>query len=135
VVAAVALWLNHVSAMLIFLPVYIFLIGIFAVGLGWIFASLHVYLRDTAQVLSVIFTFWFWMTPIFIGENDFPPAVRFVISGNPLAYVVRAYRDLLLSHRFPNLHDIAVIAAVAGITFMAGGLFFRYMKRGFADVL
>jgi lipopolysaccharide transport system permease protein len=49
--------------------------------------------------------------------------------------VVRAYRDLLLSHRFPNLHDIAVVAAVAGITFMAGGLFFRYMKRGFADVL
>ncbi len=54
----------------------------FAVGLGWIFASLHVYLRDTAQVLSVIFTFWFWMTPIFIGENDFPPPVRFVISGS-----------------------------------------------------
>lgn len=135
VVAAAALWLNQVSAMLIFLPVYIFLIGMFAVGLGWIFASLHVYLRDTAQVLSVIFTFWFWMTPIFIGENDFPPPVRFVISGNPLAYVVRAYRELLLSHRFPNIHDIAVIAVFACITFVAGGLFFRYMKRGFADVL
>jgi ABC-type polysaccharide/polyol phosphate export permease len=135
VVGAVALWLNHISVMIVFLPMYIFLLGLFAVGLGWIVASLQVYLRDTAQVLSVLLTFWFWLTPIFIGENDFPEQLRFLIAGNPLAYVVRAYRELLLSHRIPNVHDVTVIAAYAITTFVAGGLFFRYMKRGFADVL
>jgi ABC-type polysaccharide/polyol phosphate export permease len=135
VVAAVALWLNHVSPMLIFLPLYAFLLGMFAVGLGWILASLQVYVRDTAQVLSVVLTFWFWLTPIFIDEELFPPQLHFVIAGNPLAYVVRAYRDLLLSHRLPNFSDLSVIAVCAVGAFLVGGLFFRYMKRGFADVL
>jgi lipopolysaccharide transport system permease protein len=121
--------------MLVFLPVYVSLIGLFAVGLGWIFASLQVYLRDTAQLLSVLFTFWFWLTPIFITEDQFPAELRFLIAGNPLAYVVRGYRDLLLTHRFPDLHDIGVMAGYAAAAFLAGGLFFRYMKRGFADVL
>jgi ABC-type polysaccharide/polyol phosphate export permease len=134
-VATVALWLNQISVMLVFLPVYVFLIGLLAVGLGWVFASLQVYLRDTAQMLSVILTFWFWLTPIFITEDLFPPELRFLIAANPLAYVVRAYRDLLLSHRLPDFGDVGVIAVYAAATFVAGGLFFRYMKRGFADVL
>jgi ABC-type polysaccharide/polyol phosphate export permease len=134
-VATVALWLNQISVMLVFLPIYVFLIGLLAVGLGWVFASLQVYLRDTAQMLSVILTFWFWLTPIFITEDLFPPELHFLIAANPLAYVVRAYRDLLLSHRLPDFGDVGVIAVYAAATFVAGGLFFRYMKRGFADVL
>src|SRR5579871_5515385 len=35
------------------LPVYMLVVGLLAVGVGWIVASLHVYLRDTGQVLSV----------------------------------------------------------------------------------
>jgi len=134
-VAAIALWLNHFSAMLVFVPVYAFLLGLFAVGIGWIVAGLQVYLRDTAQVISVLLIFWFWLTPIFITEDQFPENVRFLISGNPLAYIVRAYRETLLSYRWPDFGDLAVVGLYAAATFFAGGLFFRQMKRGFADVL
>jgi len=135
VVAAVGIWLNRISTGLLLLPIYMVLLGMFAVGLGWILASLQVYLRDTAQVLTVILTFWFWLTPIFIAEKKFPPRVRFLLAGNPLAYLVRAYRELLLSARWPSLEDLGIMAAFAVATFLAGGLFFRHMKRGFADVL
>ncbi len=121
--------------MLVFLPVYMFLIGLLAVGVGWIAASLQVYLRDTAQVLTVILTFWFWLTPIFITEDQFPKGVRFLIAGNPLAYLVRGYREAILSSRLPSFSDLAIVAAAAAAIFVLGGLFFRHMKRGFADVL
>src|ERR1022692_4357646 len=45
-VAAVGIWLNHISPGLMLLPVYMLLLGMFAVGFGWILASLQVYLRD-----------------------------------------------------------------------------------------
>ena len=54
---------------------------------------------------------------------------------NPLAYLVNAYRERLLSDRPPNLRELAMIAAFGVATFVAGGLFFRQLKRGFADVL
>ena len=135
VVAAVGIWMNRISTGLLLLPIYMVLLGMFAVGLGWILASLQVYLRDTAQVLTVILTFWFWLTPIFITEKQFPARLRFLLAGNPLAYLVRAYRELLLSASWPSLDDLGIMAAFALATFLAGGLFFRHMKRGFADVL
>ena len=115
--------------------VYSWWSGLFAVGVGWIVASLHVFLRDTAQVLSVVLMFWFWMTPIFISEELFPARARFLLVANPFYYVVRAYRRLLLGSTMPNLHDLAIMTAYAAAAFVVGGLFFRHMKRGFADVL
>jgi lipopolysaccharide transport system permease protein len=134
-IVTVAVVENKFGIALVFLPLYMFLLGMFAVGLGWIVASLQVYVRDSSQMLSVVFTFWFWLTPIFITEDLFPPEVRFLLVGNPLAYVVRAYRDILLSRGLPDFHDLGIIAVAAVVTFVVGGAFFRHMKRGFADVL
>jgi homopolymeric O-antigen transport system permease protein len=134
-VGAAGVWLNQISIFLLLLPFYIFVIGLLAVGLGWIVASLHVFLRDTAQVLSVVLTFWFWMTPIFIADQNFPRWARFLLVANPLYYVVRAYRAVLLSSTMPNPRDFAIAAAYGAAAFIIGGLFFRHMKRGFADVL
>lgn len=135
VLGAVGIWERHFSAMVLFLPLYMFLLGLLAIGIGWIVSSLHVYLRDTAQVLAVVMTFWFWFTPIFITENMIPPEWRFVLRVNPLAYLVRAYRERLLSSHPPSLREMAVIAAYGLAAFLIGGLFFRHLKRGFADVL
>ena len=126
---------NQISIFLVLLPVYMFLIGLLAVGLGWVFASLHVYLRDTAQMLSVLLTFWFWLTPIMFTEDHFPKWAGFLLAFNPMIYVVRAYRRLLLTPSLPNAPDFAILAASGVGVFVLGGLFFRYMKRGFADVL
>ncbi len=135
VVAAAGVWLNQISIFLVLLPFYIVVIGLLAVGLGWIVAGLHVFLRDTAQVLSVVLTFWFWTTPIFIAPQSFPAQARFLLVANPLSYLVRAYRAVLLSSTMPDPRDFAIAAGYGVAAFVAGGLFFRYIKRGFADVL
>ena len=135
VIAVVGFYVGHFSVWMLSLPVYMLLLGFFAVGVGWIVASLQVYLRDTAQVISVVLTFWFWMTPIFIDEQRFPEGLRFLPRINPLAYLVRAYRERLLSYRFPDWTEFALIGAYGLSTFVIGGLFFRHLKRGFADVL
>ena len=135
VLLVVGVYVGHFSMWMFSLPIYMVLIGLFAVGIGWIVSSLQVYLRDTAQVLSVVMTLWFWITPIFIDEQTFPEPVRFLLRLNPLAFVVRAYRDRLLSYRYPSLTEMAILAGYAVGTFLMGGLFFRHLKRGFADVL
>lgn len=134
-IGAAAVILNQISIFVFLLPVYMLVIGLFAVGLGWIVASVHVFLRDTAQLMSVILTFWFWLTPILITEQSFPSWARFLLTVNPLFYTVRSYRTLLLSSRAPELRDLAIAAAYGCGAFVVGGLFFRQMKRGFADVL
>ena len=135
VVVTAAIWLKTVSPMIVLLPVYMFFIGLLAVGVGWIVSSLHVYLRDTAQVLTVIMTLWFWVTPIMIDEEHIPPRFHLLVAWNPMSWIVRAYRERLLTAHWPTAQEIAVLAAYSSLVFILGGLFFRHLKRGFADVL
>ena len=62
----------HRAPKVLLLPVYMLFLGLLGVGVGWIAASLHVYLRDTGQVLAVVMTVWFWSTPIMISEELIP---------------------------------------------------------------
>jgi len=134
-IAAIEIWLRSFSPAVIVLPLYFLLLGMLAVGIGWIVAALQVYLRDTSQVLTVILTFWFWLTPIFIFENQFPSRLRVLLYANPLVYVVRAYRQVLLSTTMPGWTDVGLLAVYGLTAFFLGGLVFRHLKRGFADVL
>jgi len=136
-VVAAGVMLNQISIFLVLLPVYVFVLGLFAVGVGWIVASLHVFQRDTAQVMSVVLQFWFWLTPIFFMEGKYPQKARILLTLNPMNYLVRGYRQMLLTSTWgwTDLRDLAVAAGFGVALFLIGGLFFRYMKRGFADVL
>jgi lipopolysaccharide transport system permease protein len=136
-VSGALIWLGQLSPYILLLPAYMLVIGLAAVGLGWIASALHLYLRDTSQALSVVLTFWFWLTPIFVEEARYRKHVwtSYLLAANPLAYVVRGYRAILIDGKPPEPVDLAVAAAFGLTLFVSGGLFFRHMKRGFADVL
>jgi ABC-type polysaccharide/polyol phosphate export permease len=128
-------WERHISAQLLLLPVYMLFTGLLGIGIGWIAASLHVYLRDTAQMVLVVLTLWFWVTPIFIPDQQLPERFQFLLRWNPMAYLVRGYRDRILSDAWPDPRELAILFAYSIAAFVIGGLFFRHLKRGFADVL
>lgn len=133
-VVAVA-YLQKLSWLLLLVPVYLLGLSLFALGLSWFVSSVQVFLRDTAQVLTVVLTFWFWLTPIFFDEQRLPQGLRLLMQLNPLAAVVTAYRKCLLRFETPSLEALLFLYLLAFSAFLAGGLFFRYTKRSFADVL
>jgi lipopolysaccharide transport system permease protein len=134
-IGAAAIWWRSPGPALAALPIYMLLLGLLGVGIGWIVGALQVYLRDTAQVVTVILTVWFWMTPILILESQVPQRLQILIYLNPLARLVRAYRQVLLASELPGWRDTGLLAVYGLAAFFLGGLVFRHLKRGFADVL
>ncbi|HEY3741665.1 MAG TPA: ABC transporter permease [Bryobacteraceae bacterium] len=134
---AIGIFDGGVSPMMWFLPIYVILTGLMAIGFGWMAASLNVYLRDTGQVVQVVLMLWFWITPIFLTPEQVPERLRFLVRWNPMSYIVDGYRSLMLDPYmpWPDWRQILVLTVVASIIFIVGGLFFRHLKRGFADVL
>jgi len=135
VLLAVLIALNLVGWAVMVVPLYLVLLVILAVGIGWLVASLQVFLRDTSQVLSVIMVFWFWFTPVFYQAKDVPAPYRFWIQLNPLTHVVHGYRTALLENRLPEPQSLGLLALFAITAFCLGGLVFRNTKREFVDVL
>jgi lipopolysaccharide transport system permease protein len=126
---------GKLTLMVLLVPVYFVVLALFTLGLSWLVAGLNVFIRDVSQVLNVVLTFWFWFTPIFFSADRFPRRIAFLLRWNPLAYVVTGYRDCLLSARLPDLAALGWLALASAIMFIAGGLFFRNLKREFVDVL
>ncbi len=127
--------LGKVSIFILLVPVYFLLLMLFTLGLAWFISSLNVFVRDISQILSVILTFWFWLTPIFYMGNRMPKEYSFLVRWNPLAYFVTGYRDCLLRMKMPDLQALSWLAVTTLVVFVAGGLFFRHIKREFVDVL
>ncbi len=126
---------QKLTALLILLPVYILLLGLFTLGMSWLVSSLNVFLRDTAQVLTIVLIFWFWFTPIMFTPDQLPAWLRPVAMWNPLADVVSAYRSCVLLNRWPSAAEFGELTVMSVAVFVLGGIFFRHSKRAFGDVL
>ena len=87
VLLSVLLYLGLLTWTVWLLPAWFFWLMLLALGLGWLLAALQVFLRDTAQVLTVLLVFWFWFTPIFYQLERVPPRFQFWLRLNPLTHV------------------------------------------------
>ena len=115
---------------LLYLPMLI----LFAQGLGWIVAGLQVFVRDTIQVVQIVLSVWFWLTPVMYGLNQVK-AFEKVALLSPMAVIVTGYRNSLLGLGQPSLAYVGLAAAVSTAVFLIGALTFRQAKPAFADVL
>lgn len=120
---------------LFLLPFWFALLGLFSLGVSWVTAALQVYLKDTAQFLSVGLIVWFWATPVFLPEAYYPDAIGAALAWNPVRYAVLGYRWAILGGAAPGAAETGILTAFALSSATAGALFFRRARRGFADVL
>ena len=65
---------------------YLFCLIAMILGFSLITASLNVFTRDIAQVVSVITQLAFWMTPIFWNPSNIPEKFLWILKLNPVFY-------------------------------------------------
>lgn len=114
---------------------YLVGIGIFAMGISWVLSSLNVFLRDIGQVIGVIITVWFYLTPIIFPKHLVPEAYQNLLSMNPMLHAIEGYRMALLGQMSPNPIGLIYLLMVGFCLFAAGGVLFKKLKPAFADVL
>lgn len=109
------------------LPIYLPLVAplalilmLFGVGLGFITCTLHVFFRDTAQVVGVMLMLWLYATPIFYPAHVLPEHLSFLMYVNPLAYIANVYRSVILLDDLPSLRGFAIFASISVLTFWIG---------------
>jgi len=120
---------------MLLLPVVIGPILLTSAGIGWILASLGVFLRDASQIVGFVTSLLMFLSPIFYPLSAFPQRWRPLLFLNPLTLPVVQVRQVAIDGGVPHLHTI-VYAYVIGLAVAAVGLwFFERTRRGFADVV
>jgi lipopolysaccharide transport system permease protein/teichoic acid transport system permease protein len=116
---------------------YLFAVSVFALGLSWLFSALNVFYRDVGQILSVVISMWFWVTPIVWAMDIVPKDYQFFIKLNPIYYIVEGYKSSFIYHEYFWTHYRVggYFWAVALASFAVGGFIFKKLKPEFADIL
>jgi len=135
-VAALLIIRHTVPAAVLWLPVLLAPQILFTLGVCWILAALGVYMRDLGQIMALVLTLWFFITPICYPEsNSLSPAIRAVMRQNPLYVLVRGYRDVFLEGHAPELFPLVKLWIVALTLFFLGHIWFYRLRKNFADVI
>lgn len=112
----------------------IFLIQLFLMaGISLFVAALNLFYRDIQYLLNLILLLWMYITPVMYPIEMIPEKYRFIMSLNPMAVIVNAYRQVLLSGSGPNLYSLTIAGLISILVFMSGFIIFKKLEGEFAD--
>jgi lipopolysaccharide transport system permease protein len=135
-VAALLVVRHTLPPTVLWLPVLVIPQLLFTLGVCWFLAALGVYMRDLGQIMALVLTLWFFITPICYPESaKLSPAIAAVMRQNPLYILVRLYREVFLEGRAPELYPLVKLWAIALVLFFLGHLWFYRLRKSFADVI
>lgn len=116
-------------------PLVVLPVAVLSTGLGWILASLGVFIRDVGHAVVLVTQILFFATPIFYSIEQVPEPWRQILKLNPLAQSVEDVRRVLMWGEMPHWGTWLVTLLAASIVAVIGYAFFNKSKRAFADVL
>lgn len=146
------------AASIIWLPLFLLLALITALGVGLWLSALNVQYRDVRYVVPFLTQLWLFATPVAYASSLLEEPWRSLYGLNPMVGVIEGFRWALLSgsaggglsalglealgiHLVPMGVGsppgpmVAVSAAAALVLLFTGTLYFRRMEKSFADVV
>ncbi len=133
--AGVVLVRGAVPATVLFLPLVVAPLILFALGFSWLLSSLGVFVRDLNAAVPLMLVVLLFASAIFYSVSSVPPEFRTFFQLNPLAVLVDEARSTALLGRAPAWGRLAAVFAASIVVAIAGYAFFMRSKRGFADVI
>ncbi|MCG6980140.1 MAG: ABC transporter permease [Deltaproteobacteria bacterium] len=120
---------------IMWLPLFVLLIFITALGVGFWLSALNVQFRDVRYTVPFLTQFWLFATPIAYPSSLLSEPWRTLYGINPMVGVVEGFRWALLGADTAPGPIIAVSALVALAILVGGAFYFRRMEKTFADVV
>lgn len=125
---------------ILYAPMILIAVVLVAMGVGTLLAALNVAYRDFRYVIPFLTQLWMFATPTVYmqpthetGARSFGLA-RYLLVLNPMTGLIGAFRAAVLGERIP-WHEFGSAAFAAAVLFVVGGLYFRRVEDGFADLV
>ncbi len=120
---------------ILWLPFFVLLIFVTALGVGFWLSALNVQFRDVRYTVPFLTQFWLFASPIAYPSSLLSEPWRTLYGINPMVGVVEGFRWALLGTDTAPGPIIIVSTVVALVLFVGGAFWFRKMEKTFADVV
>ena len=119
---------------ILWLPAFIILALVTALGVGLWLAAINVHYRDVRYVLPFLVQLWLFASPVVYSSSLLPERFQVIYGLNPMAGVIEGFRWALLGTDPPG-SLIAVSVIIVILILVSGAFYFRRLEKTFADVV
>lgn len=116
-------------------PAVLVLFQGFGFGLGLIFSTLNVFLRDIGQMLAIALHLWMWLTPIVYVEEILPASLQGFVRHNPAYPFIDALHRMIVGGQWPTAWHWGPMLFWASAAPVLGYLIMRRLRPEIRDVL
>lgn len=122
----------------LWLPVIMFPVVLFVVGMAWLIASVGVFFRDIGQAAQFLSQVIMFASAVFYSAARVRETSAFawsILRFNPVLVAIEEIRDVLLWNQPLNDRHLLFLYCCGLVGFWAGHAVFTRLKPAFADVL
>jgi lipopolysaccharide transport system permease protein len=119
----------------IFLPLFLLLMLMTALGMGYWLSALNIEYRDVVYALPFISQIWMFLSPVVYSSSLIPAKWRVLYGLNPMVGVIDGFRWSLLGVGPGPSPMLLASAGISLALFVSGIFWFRSRERTFADAI
>jgi lipopolysaccharide transport system permease protein len=123
------------TAAYLWLPVLFLVNVVFSLGLGLLLGVINVFVRDVAQVMTVVLQLWFWLTPVVYMPTIIPEQLKMALELNPMYHIVLAFQTVMLYGQAPQVGGLVAVGVFGVFMLGVSLLMFRRAAPEMVDVL
>jgi len=120
---------------LLWLPAFLLLALVTALGVGLWLSAMNVQYRDIRYAVPFLVQFWMFISPVAYPSSMVPEQWRILYGINPMVGVIEGFRWAMLGTDTELGLETGISVIVAVIILISGIYYFRRMERTFADVV
>ena len=120
---------------ILFTPVLILLMALFALGVGMIFSSLTTKYKDLTFLLAFGIQLFMYITPVVYPSSALPEKFQILAKINPLSSIFECFRYAYLGTGTFTITDLLISTLVIVFLFFAGVLVFNKVEKSFMDTV
>lgn len=124
VIMLLVFWIP-LSWTILFSPVIILCLFLFALGMSYMLSVAYVFFGDVKHLYSVVLTLWMYCSAIFYPAEQLQGFIRVVIEHNPMYLYIDGLRQAVMYRMLPGGREIILMAAWGVGMYLTGHLVFR----------
>lgn len=119
----------------IFIPVYLLMLGILGVGVGILLSSLTTKYRDLIPLVSYGIALWMYLSPIVYSIELIPERYHGIYMLNPVTPVILAFKHSVLGIGNMDVGYMVISFCVGLFVFFLGLILFNQIEKTFMDTV
>lgn len=129
IVIATFLLLEQISWYILLLPLLMLVRLSLSIALGYMLATLSVFIQDLRQALGLLLTMFMFLTPILYPVSMIPAEFIPVNNLNPMYHLLDAYRAVILRGELPEVGLVYVVGFAMILLFFGVWFFQKTIER------